>query len=634
MNRKRTTSLLRRPGVAVTLTGGLLVSLTLPAVATATASPAPAKTSQADADAGKRPYGVDPANLPKMPTMTGGGGAVSSVDQTASQVGIDVLRRGGNAADAAVATAAALGVTEPFANGIAGGGFFVYYDAKRKKVTTIDGRETAPAAFTDKTFTKADGTAMDFMTAVNSGLSFGVPGTPATWDLALKRFGTRSFSDSLRPAQEIAQNGFMVDQAFQDGVAQNVERFTMFPATAKLFMPGGSLPEVGTVFRNPDIAKAYAVLRREGPASIYGGGTLAKAMVAEARNPGTAPGVTVAKSPVTVDDLRAYQAKLKAPITSTYQGLNVYGMPVPSSGGIAVAEILNLLEAYQAKTGASTASVSPAQWYHRFAEASATAFADRNRYVGDVPGVPVKELVSKAFAAERACGFSPTKAQARPIAFGQPDGSYTGCAGGARVAAKPNDGASTTSLSAVDKWGNMVAYTLTIEQYGGSGITVPGYGFLLNNEMTDFNFVPLQAGVPDPNLPAAGKRPRSSMSPTLILKNGKPYLTVGSPGGATIITTVSQIITGYVDRGMPLVEAIAAPRLSSRNTGVTVEPELVNSDIGTALKDLGQPLTTVGEIGRGVGVAVHGKTLTAAAETVRAGGGSAMVVTPRDTASR
>jgi len=575
--------------------------------------------------------GNDQEQLPKVPLMVGNGGAVASVDRDASQVGIDILRRGGNAADAAVATAAALGVTEPYSAGIGGGGFLVYYDARSRRVTTIDGRETAPATFTSTTYTNPDGTAMDFNTVVNSGLSVGVPGTPALWYLAARTLGTMHTDDLLEPAQELAERGFLVDQTFHDQTAANATRFAMFPATAAIFLPGGAPPAVGTTFTNPDLAKAYHELRTSGVRSVYTG-TLGRAIVAEARAPHTAAGMSVAGGQLTRRDLATYRALIKAPIHSTYRGLDVYGMPTPSSGGIAVAEILNLIEAYQGKTGASLSSLTNAEYLHRFSEASATAFADRNRYVGDVPGVPVRQLTSQAFADERACLFDPTKAQPRPIPFGSPDGSYTSCAGDGRGQVEPYEGQSTTHLVTADKWGNIAAYTLTIEQTGGSGITVPGWGFLLNNELTDFNFTPLTPGVPDPNLPGPGKRPRSSMSPTIILDQGKPLLAVGSPGGATIITSTSQTILGYLDRGLPLVDAIAAPRLSSRNGPEGAEPAILGGPDGEALTKMGHVLVSAGsppEIG--AVTAIHPlprNRFEAAAETVRRGGGSAMVVNP------
>lgn len=561
--------------------------------------------------------------------MTGSGGAVSSVDRDASQVGIDVLTRGGNAADAAVATAAALGVTEPYSAGIGGGGFLVYYDAHTKRVSTIDGRETAPATFTENTFRNPDGSAMDFTTVVNSGLSVGIPGTPALWAKALHDYGTLSFNDALKPAERLAAKGFIVDQTFHDQTAQNAARFSKFPETARVFLRNGQAPAVGSLFTNPDMAKAYRTLRTQGVDVLYRG-RLGEAIVRESNAPHTVTGVTVMGGQMTTRDLAAYRALTRAPIHSQYKGLDVYGMPVPSSGGIAIAEILNLMTAYEDRTGTATSKVSEADYLHRFSEASATAFADRNRYVGDVPNVPVSELISPAFAAERACSFDPARAQPRPIPFGSPDGDYSSCARGSVAQGAPYEGVSTTHLTAVDRWGNAASYTLTIEQTGGSGITVPGWGFLLNNELTDFNFTPLTPGVPDPNLPGPGKRPRSSMSPTILIKEGAPFLAVGPPGGATIITSVAQTILGYLDRSLSLSDAIAAPRLSSRNgSSEGAEPALLASPAAAGLRALGHTLSNAGEIGavaaiRNLG---HGR-LEAAAEPTRRGGGSAMVVRP------
>jgi gamma-glutamyltranspeptidase/glutathione hydrolase len=595
---------------------------------TAAAIGVPAALAAAPATAGP-PRGGDPgstaptAQLPKVAVMRGAGGAVASVDRDASQIGIDVLRRGGTAADAAVATAAALGVTEPYSAGIGGGGFFVYYDARARKVSTIDGRETAPSTFKETTFVDpATGAPYPFATVVNSGLSIGTPGTPATWDVAARTWGKRSLSDLLAPAQRLAERGFVVDQTFHDQTESNAGRFANFPETARVFLPGGSAPAVGSTFRNPDMAKAYALLRAEGVDALYDG-ALGEAIVAEAQHPTTKPGTSVLPGELTTADLRAYRANVKAPVHSRYRGLDVYGMPTPSSGGIAVAEILNLLESYDERTGTALKDVSNTQYLHRFSEASATAFADRNRWVGDVPGVPTEELVSQDFADERACGFSEATAQARPIPFGNPDGSYADCGEAGARQGEPREGLSTTHLTAADKWGNVASYTLTIEQTGGSGITVPGYGLLLNNELTDFNFTPQSAGVPDPNLPGPGKRPRSSMSPTVILKDGSPWLAVGSPGGATIITSVAQTITEYVDRDLALVDAIAAPRLSSRNGAEQAEPTLAET---AALRAMGHVINQTPEIGAVTGIRLLGKGLfEAAAEPTRRGGGSAMV---------
>lgn len=562
----------------------------------------------------------------------GRGGAVASVDPDATAVGIDVLRRGGNAADAAVATAAVLGVTEPYSAGIGGGGFLVYYDARTRRVHTVDGRETAPATFTPTTFTDGQGAPLDFASVVSSGLSVGVPGTPALWDDVSRRFGTWNLDRLLRPAEKLARDGFVVDSTFTSQTAANATRFAQFPETARLFLPGGAPPAAGSTFRNPDLANSYAQLRRRGVSAIYRG-EIGRALVEAARTPTTTPGATVYPGQLTMGDLRRYRTRSAAPVVSRYRDLAVFGMPVPSSGGIAVAEALNLLEAYDRQSGTALSAVPQEQYLHRLGEASATAFADRNRYVGDVAGVPAKELTSQSFADERACElFDPSAAHARPIPFGTPGGSSgsSGCEGSAAAQPAARDDHGTTHLVATDRWGNVASYTLTIEQTGGSGITVPGHGFLLNNELTDFNFVPVTAGVPDPNLPAAGKRPRSSMSPTIILKDGRPWLTLGSPGGATIITTVLQVATGHIDRGLPLVDAVAAPRFSSRNGARgDAEPAIATGPLGDALRGLGHTLNPTPEIGAASGIRfLPGGRLVAAAETTRRGGGAAAVVRP------
>ena len=569
-----------------------------------------------------------PVTAPRSPSANGTGGAVATVDPVATQVGIDVLRQGGNAADAAVATAAALGVTEPFSSGIGGGGFLVYYEAKTGKVSTLDGRETAPATFTPRTFTRPDGTALDFTTTVSSGLSVGVPGTPALWDRATRLFGTKPLSDLLRPAEEVARRGFVVDDTYRQQTLDNVARFASFPDTARVFLPGGDAPAVGSVFRNPQMASAYHELRTEGVQTLYGG-AMGKALVQAARHPVTTDGSTVYAGQLTVADLTAYRARLLDPTRTTYRGLDVYGMPVPSSGGIAVGETLNLLESYDRKTGDPLSTVHQVQYLHRFSEATATAFADRNRWIGSVPNVPTAQLLSQGFADERACTlFDPAAAQPRPLPFGKPDGSYS-CDGAAGVMATPRDDHGTTHLTVADKWGNVAAYTLTIEQTGGSAITVPGYGFLLNNELTDFNFVPVTPGVPDPNLPGPGKRPRSSISPTIVEKDGRVLMALGSPGGATIITTVAQVLVGYVDRDLDLLDAIAAPRLSSRNGAEQAEPALLDSPTGAGLTALGHQLTSIPELGAATAIVLRRDgSFRAAAEPVRRGGGAAQVVTP------
>ncbi|WP_404867861.1 gamma-glutamyltransferase [Kitasatospora griseola] len=562
----------------------------------------------------------------KQPEAVGWGGAVSSVDADATAAGLEVLRRGGNAVDAAVATAAALGVTEPYSAGIGGGGYFVYYDARTGKVTTLDGRETASRTADSSLFLE-NGQPLAFNDAVTSGLSVGVPGTAATWEQALRRWGSRDLAEVLKPAERIADRGFTVDQTFQDQTALNQARFQDFPASRALFLPNGKLPVVGSTLRNPDLAATYRELGRTDTAALYRG-PIGADIVRTLQHPPVDPASGRNARPGKVDaaDLAAYQVRQQDPTHVTYRGLDVYGIAPSSSGGTTVGEALNILG-----TSSRADLADPVQYDHRFLEASRISFADRNRWVGDPRAVqvPTRQLLDPAYGASRACLIDPKHALTSPLAPGDPY-HPAACASSGQPVAEPYEGLSTTHLTVADRWGNVVAYTLTIEQTGGSGIAVPGRGFLLNNELTDFNFAPLTPGVPDPNLPGPAKRPRSSISPTIVLKDGKPYLAAGSPGGASIITTVLQVLTGRIDRGLTLEQAIAAPRASQRNTAATqAEPAFLASPEAAKLQAMGHVFTSTPEIGAATGIErlPDGRWL-AAAEPVRRGGGAAAVVHP------
>ncbi|MFC9860310.1 MULTISPECIES: gamma-glutamyltransferase [unclassified Streptomyces] len=579
----------------------------------------------AAAPAGSAPPAATRPAPAKSPVAVGYGGAVASVDEDASAAGIEVLRMGGNAVDAAVATAAALGVTEPYSAGIGGGGYFVYYDAKKRTVRTIDGRETAPRSADSSLFLE-NGKPIPFNDAVTSGLGVGTPGTPATWDKALDTWGTKSLRTLLKPAERLAHDGFVVDETFRSQTEGNQARFADFPASAELFLPGGRLPVVGSVFKNPDLARTYRELGREGVDELYRG-ELADDIVRTVRRPPVDPRAdrVVRPGDLTGKDLKAYRALRQDPTKVGYRGLDVYGMAPSSSGGTSVGEALNILES----TDLSRAG--KVQYLHRLIESSRIAFADRGRWVGDpaFEDVPTRGLLSQRFADSRECLIKDDAVLTSPLAPGDPS-DPTACATGGTAAPTTYEGENTTHLTAADKWGNVVAYTLTIESTGGSGITVPGRGFLLNNELTDFSFAPANPAVHDPNLPGPGKRPRSSISPTIVLKHGKPVLALGSPGGATIITTVLQSLTGHVDRGLPLVDAIAAPRASQRNAPTTeIEPGIWDSPVRAELEALGHVFKLNPEIGAATGVQrlPDGRWL-AAAEKVRRGGGSAMVVHP------
>ncbi|WP_395695904.1 gamma-glutamyltransferase [Nocardioides sp.] len=600
--------------------GIVVLSAALASVALAPAAPASAMSGDGP---------------PRRATAVGTGGAVTSVDPYASRVGLRVLRHGGNAVDAAVATAAALGVTEPFSSGIGGGGYFVYHDARSGTVRTIDGRETAPAAMRHDAFIDpSTGEPYNFSPElVTSGVSVGVPGTLATWERALQRWGSRSLAQSLRPAARLADRGFVVDRTFHDQVVQNERRFKAFVPSRALYWRDGHAPRVGSTFRNPDLADTYRLLMRKGTRPFYRG-ALGREVVRAVRRPPTTRNTTlpVPRGSMVRRDLARYRALDRRPTHSDYRGLDVYGMAPSSSGGSTVGEALDILER------GDLSRMSRVQALHRYLEASALAFADRGAYVGDPAfvRVPLRDLLSDRFAAERACAIDPDQAMEKPVEAGDVT-SYDGrCPAGRSTATTTNDteNTQTTNLTVADRWGNVVEYTLTIEQTGGSGIVVPGRGFLLNNELTDFTAVYDKA---DPNRIEPLKRPRSSMSPTILLRHGRPYLAVGSPGGSTIITTVLQVLVDRIDLGMSLPQAIAAPRATQRNTPQDLaEPGFVQR-YGDALRALGHDVqvyddvfTGTHEIGAATGIDFGpGRRLTAAAEPTRRGGGSALVVHPR-----
>ena len=385
--------------------------------------------------------------------------------------------------------------------------------------------------------------------------------------------------------------GFLVDETFRQQTLDNKVRFEAFTSTSSLFLPGGDAPAVGSVFQNPDLAATYELLAKEGTGGFYGG-PLADEIVSAVQAPPKSDTTTlpVPVGHMTTKDLAAYRALDQAPTHVEYRGLDVYGMAPSSSGGTTVGEALNILDT------SNLSEMSRPGALHHYLEASALAFADRAKYVGDPAfvDVPTAELTDPLFGKERACQINPAEAATKPVAPGDIS-SYDGaCPAAAAAPADETDteNISTTNLTVADRWGNVVEYTLTIEQTGGSGIVVPGRGFLLNNELTDFSTV---YSPTDPNRIEPGKRPRSSMSPTIILKDGDPYLALGSPGGSTIITTVLQTIVNRVDLGMSISDAVAEPRAAQRNTAkVTAEPGFITA-YGSELTPYGHVFTPSGD---------------------------------------
>src|ERR671919_2819123 len=555
----------------------------------------------------------------KQPTAVGRDGGAATVDALGTQAAIDTLRRGGNAVDAAVAAAAVLGVTEPYSCGIGGGGFMVIRTPDGR-VTTIDSREESPGAMRPDSFFE-NGAPLPFDPARYSGLSAGVPGTVAGWDRALRRYGSWSLARTLRAGIDTAREGFTVDSTFVSQTVPNVDFFDDVPSTAELYLdPDGTPRDEGDVIRNPDLARTYARIAKLGTKGFYRG-AVADAMVEAVQDPPVAPDAnhTWRRGLMTMRDLHAYAAPERAPTHVSYRGLDVWGMGPPSSGGSTTGEALNILEGYRDLATDRTRAL------HLFLEASRFAFADRNAYLADPEffDVPLNGLLSDSFAAERRARIDPARAATSPVAPGDPyDNQASEDRAAPRGTAKARRHQSTTHLVVSDDSGTVVSYTFTIESTGGNGIVVPGWGFLLNNELTDFNF----DSTTHPNRVEGGKRPRSSMSPTIVLEGGEPVLAVGSPGGSMIITTVLQILVNYFDFGMTLPDAIAAPRASQRNTANVFAESGFISTFGPALGARGHTFTTSAEIGAATGIAfLDGGVVQAAAEPTRRGGGSAMV---------
>jgi gamma-glutamyltranspeptidase/glutathione hydrolase len=628
----------RLPAVPVVSALAALTVAVVPAAVASPAAGAAALAGRAAGSAARAAIGQASGGETKQAVAVGTGGAVASMDLGASEAGIAVLKAGGNAIDAAVATASTLGVTNPFVAGPGGGGFMVIYLARTHQVVTIDGRENCPQACTPTMFTDPQtGRPLGYTYASDQPISTGVPSMVATWATALQLYGAKSFAADLQPAIATAEHGFRVDQDFQQLTESALPLLQAYPASHWLLtQDGGPLP-VGYLLRNPDLARTYQLLARYGPSYLYDG-PLGQAIVAADDHPAVTPGNTLITLPgiMTANDLRSYAVHVQPPTHVTYRGLDIYSMAPPSSSGSTVGEALNIL------SGWDLGSEPTATALFQYLEASRLSFADRNAYVGDprYVNVPLQGLLDPAFAATRRCLIGNT-ALTSPVAPGDPYPPYQACGGSAAARQPlPSEGMHTNNIVTTDKQGNIVAYTNTINFFGGSGMTVPGYGFLLNNEMTDFDFAPPAPGAYDPNLPAGGKQPRSSMGPVIAFQDGQPAFTVGAAGGSTIITTILQIIVNHVDFGMPLPDALAAPRVSQRNTPTSLaEPDFYTSALAQQLtSQYGEQFTlATGPIlpldnypGDATGIQFLGHGLAeAVAEPIRLYGGSALVVHPQ-----
>ncbi|MGE5320707.1 MAG: gamma-glutamyltransferase [Hyphomicrobiaceae bacterium] len=485
-------------------------------------------------------------------------GVVAVSQPAAAAAGARILARGGNAIDAAAAVQFALNVVEPQSSGIGGGGFMLVHLARTGETFLVDSRERAPAAATPDMFAP-DGLPMTFALASTSGLAVGVPGTLLGVDTALRRWGTLKLADTLAPAIELAEHGFRVNHFLADDIAHDDGRTGLQPETAATFRPGGKPLAEGDWLVQPDLAKTLRLIAARGPGVFYRG-PLARAIVKAQQRARSELG-EAGRGRMTLTDLERYRVAIRQPLIGHYRGWTLAGVPPPSSGGLTLLEILGLLERFPLGDAAQGYGFGSPKTLHVMIEAMRLAFADRAVWIGDDDAAPLPQraLLNPRYLAARASLIRPDRRMEAPQA-----GDLRPLDASALPRTR-EESLHTTHFAVIDRWGNMVSYTSTIEYTWGSGITVPGYGFLLNNELTDFNFLPsadAAAGNPGANDVAPFKRPRSSMAPLLLLKDGKPVAAYGSPGGATIINSVLDVTLNLIDHRMPLQQAIDAPRLS------------------------------------------------------------------------
>lgn len=489
-------------------------------------------------------------------------GMVAAQDRTAAEIGAEILRKGGNAVDAAVATGFALAVTHPQAGNLGGGGFMLVSLAKEKKIVAIDYREIAPLAGHRDMFLGASGD-VDSNKSLYSHASAGVPGTVAGLVHALEKYGTMSLADVLAPSIRLAEEGFVVPWGLAFALADNRAKFEKDPSSIGYFFHADGRPyDAGEVLKQADLAKTLKAIAAEGRKGFYEG-PVADLIVAEMKR---------GSGLITHEDLKGYAVAEREPVRGTFRGYEIASMPPPSSGGVHLVQMLNILEGYDLKA----MELNSADYIHRLTEAARRAYADRATHLGDPDfwKVPTSGLASKPYAEKLRSGINLERAsKSAEISAGAPPAK---------------EGEQTTHFSVMDKDGNAVANTYTINLSFGSSLSVDGAGFLLNNEMDDFSAKP---GVPnafglvggEANAVAAKKRPLSSMTPTIVLKDGEAFLVTGSPGGSTIITVVMQVLLNTLEFDMNIAEATAAPRVHHQWL-----PDLIYAEDGVSIDTLKQ----------------------------------------------
>lgn len=516
--------------------------------------------------------------------ISGTQGMVASEQGLATQVGLDILKKGGNAIDAGVAVGFALAVVLPNAGNIGGGGFMMIHDAKTNQNIALDFRETAPLGASRDMYLDSAGNVVPGR-SLFTHLASGVPGSVAGFAQALKKHGTMSLADVIAPAIKLAEDGFIVSPTLALTLNSQKDNLAKWPSTKAIFFKDDRPLRAGELLVQKDLAKSLKLIAKQGPSAFYEG-DIAKKIAAEMK---------AHNGLITLEDLKKYAVVEREPVRGTYRGYDVMSMPPPSSGGIHIIQMLNILERYPLKEYGQNS----AQTLHVMAEAMKLAYADRSEYLGDPEfvKVPVKGLTSRAYADALAQKINPDRATpSSEIKPGKPQ-SY--------------ESDQTTHYSVVDKQGNMVATTYTLNTNFGSGIVATGTGILLNNEMDDFSVKPGVANAyglvgGDANAVAALKRPLSSMSPTFILKDNKPFFITGTPGGARIITTTLQTILNVIDHDMNVAEALVAPRIHHQWTPDQLRIEKgISADTLKILKDKGQVLSLQPTMGRAQSIQIR-----------------------------
>lgn len=519
--------------------------------------------------------------------VASGAALVSSADMRASAAGREMLEAGGSAADAAMATMLALTVVEPQSSGIGGGGFFVYHDAASGQTITVDGREEAPAAARPDRFLHADGTPMSMREAVPGGLSVGVPGNVRLAQMVHQRYGRLPWARLFEPAIRLAEQGFVVSPWLGTALAGADRRWVNMPETRAIYFIDGRPARTGETLRNPALAATLREVARRGPDAFYRGGP-ARAIVAAVRGAANNP------SDMTLADLAAYQAEARDPVCTTYRQYRVCGMGPPSSGATTVFAMLHMIEGFDMHRMGAT---NPMSW-HVMAEAMRLAYADRDLYVGD-PGfvaVPTAGLIDPAYLRDRARQISPFTVQ-QNYTPGTPPGAE------ARSPGPDGEVPSTSHFVVADAAGNVASMTSTVEGVFGSQLVAGG--FVLNNELTDFSITPERDGAPVANRVQPGKRPRSSMSPTIVYDaSGRVVMAVGSAGGPRIIMHVFKTLVGVLDFGMSAEEAIALPNLYMAGDGDIIENTPLGSELAPQMARFGRPVIA-SDLGSKLNAATH-----------------------------